>query len=212
MKIVSVITARGGSKGIPRKNIVEINNQPLISYSIQSSQNSVVDETWVCTNDKWIAQVSNKWGADVLMRPDYLADDEIMPDPTLLFFSENVDFDLLVFIQPTSPWIKSEYINEGIDMMLSEKYDSVFSVHEDHWFPRWDTDVNPIDWDINERPRRQDKPKTYIENGMFYITTKENLQKTRLRYGGKMGFVNIPIYDSFQVDSYEDLDLVGRLL
>jgi len=115
-------------------------------------------------------------------------------------------------IQPTSPLIKSEYINEGIDMMLSEKYDSVFSVHEDHWFPRWDTDVNPIDWDINERPRRQDKPKTYIENGMFYITTKENLQKTRLRYGGKMGFVNIPIYDSFQVDSYEDLDLVGRLL
>jgi len=82
MKIVSVITARGGSKGIPRKNIVEINNQPLISYSIQSSQNSVVDETWVCTNDKWIAQVSNKWGADVLMRPDYLADD-----------STNITFD-----------------------------------------------------------------------------------------------------------------------
>lgn len=212
MKIVSVIVARGGSKGIPYKNIIDIKGKPLVSYSIQASLKSKVDETWVSTDSEKIAIVSEGFGAKISMRDKKLADDIIMPDPTLVDFAERYDFDIMVFIQPTSPLIKPEYINTGIELMKSGDYDSVFTVTEEHWVPRWDENINPIDWNIEKRPRRQDKEESFIENGMMYITTKSNLIETELRYGGRMGFVKIPLQDSFQVDTQEDLDLIERLI
>ena len=212
MKVVSIIPARGGSKGIPHKNLVDINGKPLIYYSIKASLDSNVDDTFVCTDSEGIGKASVHHGAKVEMRPAYLADDIIMPDPTLLYFADKQDFDVLVFIQPTSPMIKPEYINTGLKMMESGEYDSVFTVTEEHWIPRWNEDTEPIDWDINNRPRRQDKPKSFIENGMMYITTRDNLLKTELRYGGKIGFVHVPLIDSFQIDTVEDLNLIRKLL
>ena len=212
MKIVSVIPARGGSKGIPFKNLVDINGKPLIWYSINTSLNSCVDETWVSTNDKEIEKVSLELGAHVRIRPDYLCGDVIMPDPSLLHFSESVEFDILVFIQPTSPLIKFEYINSAIDKLLWNDYASIFSVCREHWLPRWDIGGNPVNWDIYKRPRRQDMKELFIENGMFYISTRECLIKNQLRYGGNIGLFEVPIYDSFQVDSLEDLELIRRFI
>lgn len=211
MKIVSLITARGGSTEIPMKNIIDIKGMPLISYSIKASKASDVAETWVSTDSVEIADVSEKYGAKVLMRPSHLADNIIMPDPALIHFSENQTFDILVFIQPTSPFIKPKYINHGLKKMYENKHDAMVSVTKEHWLPRWNEEVKPIDWDVNNRPRRQDMPATYAENGMFYITTYEMLRKTGLRYGGNIGFVKIPLRDSFQVDSKEDLDLIRDL-
>jgi N-acylneuraminate cytidylyltransferase len=108
--------------------------------------------------------------------------------------------------------IKSEYINQGIDKLLSENLHSVFSVTKEHWLPRWNERVEPIEWEIDKRPRRQDKEASYIENGMFYITRKNILTQNKLRYGGKMGFIEIPLYDSFQVDSQEDLELIRKII
>ena len=122
------------------------------------------------------------------------------------------DFDVMIFIQPTSPMIKSKYINEGIKMIKSGKYDSVFTVTKEHWTPRWNSNVEPVDWDIHNRPRRQDKEDLYIENGMFYITKRDNLLTSKLRYSGRKGFVKIPLTDSFQIDTREDLDLIRKLI
>ena len=212
MNIVSVITARGNSKGIPLKNIIDIKNKPLIFYAINASLKSNADETWVSTDNQEIKNISLSYGSRVLDRPQELADDSIMPDESLMHFTEHVEFNWLVFIQPTSPMIKAEYINEGIEMMKTGDYDSVFTVTKEHWMPRWSENVEPIDWDIGNRPRRQDRSSTYVENGMFYITTKEQLSKTRLRYGGRIGFVEIPLFNSFQIDNIEDLNLVRALL
>ena len=212
MKIVSLITARGGSKGIPYKNIKDINGKPLISYSIMESLKSDVDETWVSTEDRTIKNYSLGYGARVIDRPKELADDISMPDDSLLHFTDQNDFDVLVFIQPTSPMIKSKYINEGIKMIKSGKYDSVFTVTKEHWTPKWDDNVQPVDWDIHNRPRRQDKEDLYVENGMFYITKRDNLLTSKLRYSGRKGFVKIPLTDSFQVDTREDLDLIRKLI
>ena len=212
MKIVSIIPARGGSKEIPNKNIIDVNGKPLLSYSIEASLNSKVDETWVSSDSKDIGKVAIDCGARFITRDKKLADDIIMPDATLYDFKYRVDFDVLVFIQPTSPMIKSEYINQGIDKLISEELDSVFSVKKEHWLPRWNEKVEPIDWSIDNRPRRQDKEPSYIENGMLYITRKETLTQNKLRYGGKMGFIEIPLYDSFQVDSEEDLELVRKII
>ena len=92
MKIVSVITARGGSKGIPRKNIVDINGKPLIWYSINASLKSNVDETWVSTEDKEIKKISLQCGAQVIDRPIELADDIIMPDEALVCYFLRFNF------------------------------------------------------------------------------------------------------------------------
>tara|TARA_Y100000768_G_scaffold1265_1_gene1005 strand:+ start:2464 stop:3102 length:639 start_codon:yes stop_codon:yes gene_type:complete len=212
MKIVSVIPARGGSKGIKNKNIIDINGYPLIYYSIKASLNSNVNNTYVCTDCDKIKKESSKLGAQVLLRPIELANDIIMPDPTLLYFASKIDFDVLVFIQPTSPMIKKEYINSGIDMILKKNYDSVFTVTEEHWLPRWNQNVEPIDWKITERPRRQDMPIDFIENGMMYIIKRDILLESKLRYGGKMGFIKIPLIDSFQLDSNDDLELLKKIL
>ena len=98
MKIVSLIPARGGSKEIPNKNIINVNGKPLLSYSIDASLNSKVDETWVSSDSKEIGKVAEKYGARFITRDKELANDIIMPDATLVDFMYRVDFDIMVFI------------------------------------------------------------------------------------------------------------------
>ena len=209
-KIVSLITARGGSKGIPKKNIINIKGFPLISYTIKESIKSGVHETWVSTEDKEIKNISEKYGAKVITRPNELSNDIIMSDAALVHFAENYEFDILVFIQPTSPLLDSKYINQGLNML--KNYDSVFSAYKEHWQPRWTKDFQPHEWDIKKRPRRQDKQELLVENGAFYITTKENLLESKLRYSKNIGIVEMPYYESFQIDNRDDLQLIKKLL
>ncbi len=211
MKVVSVILARGGSKGIPKKNIVNLNDEPLIYHTINASKNSLkVKETWVSTDNQEIADISDSMGANVLWRPSNLATDISQSEDALLHFAENVNFDILVFIQPTSPLLCGYDIDKGINMMSN--YDSVFSAYKEHWYPRWTKQFKPNNWDINNRPRRQDVEEQYVENGAFYITTKQGLLKSKLRYSGNIGIVEMPLRRSFQVDTLQDLNLIEKLI
>lgn len=135
-----------------------------------------------------------------------------MPDPALLHAAENIDFDILVFIQPCAALIKPKFINKGIKAITEKGYDSSFAVVKESWMPIWDLNVNPIGWEINNRPRRQDMPVWYKEAGMFYITTRTALIKSGLRYSGKIATIEIPLQDSFQVDNQQDLDLIRKML
>ena len=213
MKIASLILARGGSKGIPSKNIIDLNGFPLLSYTIKASQESVVEETWVSTDCNSIKNIAESFGANIIDRPTELAQDNSQSEDALLHFAEHTDFDILVFIQPTSPLLQSKYINKGIDLLLNDnEFDSVCTVYKGHWLPRWDQSGNPINWNINKRPRRQDKSELYVENGAFYITTKKNLLKSKLRYSGKIGFIEMKFSESFQVDTIDDLELIKKVI
>ena len=97
-------------------------------------------------------------------------------------------------------------------MIKTGKYDSIFTATKKHWSPKWTKDVEPIGWDIYNRPRRQDVDEYFEENGMFYITSKKKLLETKLRYSGKMGIVKIPLHDSLQIDSREDLELIEKII
>ncbi len=210
MKTVSVILARKGSKGIYNKNLTPVNkNKPLIKYTIDASLLSKVEETWVSTNCDHIADVSEALGAKILWRPTELSTDTATSESALLHFAENVDFKRLVFIQPTSPLLNFKYINKGLSMM--DTYDSVFSAYKEKWSAKFDKKGKPINWDMNYRPRRQDVDDVYVENGAFYITMKDNLLKSRLRYSGNIGIVEMPFSESFQVDDYDDLELIRKL-
>jgi len=215
MKIVSVILARYGSKGIPKKNIIPLNGKPLIYYTINASLNSKVDETWVCTDDEEIGKVGKGYGAKILIRPKEISTDTSKSEEALLFFSKNVDFDILVFIQATSPLLTYDFIDHGIDLILNNKFDSVFSGYKEHWLPKWemiDGNTTPHNWNINERPMRQEVKELFVENGAFYITSKKMLLKSKLRYCGKIGVVEMPFAKSFQIDTFEDLNLVKQII
>tara|TARA_R110000824_G_scaffold12307_9_gene54071 strand:- start:740 stop:1399 length:660 start_codon:yes stop_codon:yes gene_type:complete len=212
MKVVSLTLARGGSKGVPRKNIVALNGKPLIHYVLDAAKKSKIDEVWVSTEDQEIRSVAQAEGAHVLLRPDEMAQDSSKCEDALLHFAENVDFDILVYIQTTSPLVSTQDINKGLALLQTGYYDSVFSVSKEHWIPRWTLDVQPIDWNTMHRPRRQSIQPKYVENGAFYITSRKRLLDSKLRYSGKIGVVEMPYSRSMQVDTMDELKVIEALL
>lgn len=211
MNIKAVILARGGSKGIKQKNIVDIQGKPLISYAIEAAKNSNVDSFWVSTDCREIAEVSLKYGAGIVDRPKDISGDHSKSDEALLHFAkEHNDFQILVFIQPTSPLLTAQDINNGLEMM--DNYDSIFSAYKEHWIPRWTLDGKPDGWKVASRPMRQNREERWVENGALYITTRQQLERTGLRYGGKIGILEMPMSRSFQIDTYDDLDLIRKIL
>lgn len=210
MQSVAVILARGGSKGIPRKNLIEIKGKPLIYYSILAAKNAGLD-VYVSSECNEILDIALKYTAIPFHRDPKFATDVSKSEDALIEFSKSLENNCnVVFIQPTSPFINSSYIRKGLDMM--NKYDSVLSAYKEHWFPRWTLDAVPIGWDINNRPRRQDKKEVYVENGAFYISTRDNILDSKLRYSGNIGILEMLQEHSFQIDTPDDINLVSKLL
>ena len=207
MKIVSLIPARKGSKGIKNKNLIDLCGKPLIQYSIEASINSLVEETWVSSDSDEILEISKNLGAKTIKRPKELSEDNSTSESALLHFAKNTDFDILVFIQCTAPFVKSNDINQGIEKMRS--FDSVVSVTETTQL-FWDSN-GPL-YDINNRLRRQNSIKRYLETGSFFITTKKKLMEFNNRLSGNIGFVEIPKFRSFDIDDYNDLRLVKAII
>lgn len=213
IKIKTVIPARGGSKGIPQKNIALVKGKPLISYCIKASLDSNVDETWVSTDSDEIATVAKSYGVNVIMRPNEISGDNAQSEDALLHFVNNVEeIDILVFIQPTSPLLTSEVINKGISLISNGHYDSILSAYVKDWEAQFDQNMNPMNWDMNSRPMRQDIGDIIVENGALYITTVEQLKKSKRRYGGKMGYVKMGLLESIQIDKPSDIALVERII
>ena len=211
MKTIALILARGGSKGIPNKNIQLLGGEPLISYVINAAKYSDVDEVWVSTDSPTIKTVSKKFGAKVIDRPEKFSRDNSPNEESLLHFCDNIDFDVLVSIQPTSPLLSPKYINESLER-IKEGYDSAFTAYKEHWYPRWTIDVEPIGFRNEKRPRRQDRTEVYVENGAVYTTTKKSLIANKTRVSGKIAVVEMPFADSIQIDTYDDMKFVERLI
>jgi CMP-N,N'-diacetyllegionaminic acid synthase len=214
-KIFSLIPARGGSKGIVKKALIELNNKPLIFHSITASVKSNVDETWVSSDDMDILTVSSHFGAKQIVRPsEFAQDDSPLEDVIKHFLSKNLECEIIVLIQPTSPLIKSVYINEAIQKFLDNKYDSLFCCCICNDLLIWKTPLTPINYDYKNRGRRQDKrdSEIIIENGMFYIFTREHFEKTNCRLGGNIGIYEIPFWKSFEIDDINDLGNIKKLM
>ena len=208
MKVVTLIPARGGSKGIPRKNIIDVCGRPLLSYAIQESIQSVSSETWVSTDDDEISSIATSYGAHVLERPDDISTDSSTSESSLLHFVEKVNnFDILVFLQATCPFIEANDINKAVRLM--SKYDSVISVSKfDQFLWREDTPM----YDIHNRKRRQNREQVYVETGSMFVTTKKGLLNNHNRISGKIGFVEVPKWRSVDIDTFDDLKLARKLM
>jgi N-acylneuraminate cytidylyltransferase len=220
-KILAIIPARGGSKGIPRKNIRFLAGKPLIAYSIGAALKSkYIDRVVVSTEDEEIAEISKRYGAKVIERPEELATDTAPTEPVLehvvkwLKEYEGYKTEIIVLLQPTSPLRNSKYIDEALDIFLSSDYDSLLSVCPSHVFI-WKMSENsayPINYDFKNRPRRQDKEPNYKENGAIYVTEYKNLMKNHNILGGEIGLYIMLEEYSIEIDTEFDFWLCEQII
>ncbi|MCK4996957.1 acylneuraminate cytidylyltransferase [Candidatus Pacearchaeota archaeon] len=213
-KIVAVIPARGGSKGIPRKNIKMIMGKPLIAWTIEQAKGSkYIDEVYVSTDDSEIKSISERFGAEIINRPENISGDTASTESALLHVSEalNEDYDIMALFQCTSPMRYSSQIDEAIEKMVGTKSDSLLTGYENDSF-YWNNDGNSMNYDFLKRPRRQDKEWEFVENGSFYLTEKEILLTVKNRLGGKVSQYLMPKWMSFEIDEPFDFELIEILM
>jgi len=222
MKVIAIIPARGGSKGIPRKNVHLLAGRPLITHTLlQAKQTPGLDRVIVSTDDPEIAAVSEQFGVEVAWRPKKISGDTATSESALVHVldhlrdSEGYEPDLVVFLQATSPLRRERDIQRALETLECEQADSLFSacpVHGPAWRAVADT-LTPVNYDPTQRPRRQDLVETiWEENGSIYIFKPWVLKEHSSRLGGKIAVYQMDKLDSFQVDEPEDLDLIETII
>ena len=220
MSIVAIIPARGGSKGLPGKNIRTLANKPLIAHSIIDAKEArLVDKVYVSTDDRQIAQISKNYGAEIIIRPEQLANDIASSESALVHAIEQIEstdiaIDLIVFLQCTSPIRTSENIDEAIAKVRAENADSLLSVSPNHRFIWQENNgvAQSINYDYRRRLRRQDMQPQYVENGSIYIFKPWVLKELNNRLGGKISLLEMSEAASWEIDSLLDFEIAESLL
>lgn len=203
--VVALIPARGGSKGIPRKNITPLCQRPLISWAIESAlQSGAFDEIWVSTDDDEIARVANDWGAHVHRRDPQTATDEASTESAMLDFLNHHPCEIICLIQATSPLTQARHFTEALAKLRESCADSLVTVTRNHLF-LWSSEGEPLNYDPAERPRRQDWDGVLVESGAFYLTRVPVLLATCNRLGGKSVVYEISPEYSIDIDTVHDL-------
>lgn len=212
MKYIAIIPARGGSKRFPRKNIHALCGKPLIAYSIEYAKAcEQVDDVYVSTDSKEIADVSEQYGAQVMERPDELAGDfvptvDVLKDVVVRLEKRGVDFDAVVLLQPTNPLRPKELIHEAIQKMEEGKNDSLCTVNRSDKKLGKIIDEKFVPWNYTFGQRSQDLEPLYYENGLLYIIRKELLLQGRILGDSMYPMVVEHVFGTVDIDTREDLD------
>ena len=220
--VAAVILARGGSKGIPLKNIVDFCGKPLLAWTLEQCLAAKgVDSIWVSSDSDEILNVARNYGAYTIHRPAELSGDAASSEAGWLHAIEVVEdemssFDLVLAPQVTSPLRESGDIERGLAVFDTGEYDSLFScsVAEDlyFWSREQDGSLESMNYDWRNRRRRQDHAPQYIENGSFYIFKPEVLRRFNNRFGEAIGMVEMEFWKTFEIDSPETLRLCASLM
>lgn len=222
MKVLAIIPARGGSKGLPRKNIINLLHKPLIAWSIEASLKSkYITKTVVSSDDDEILSVAKEFGADVLKRDAALAQDDVKTEPVLLDVIEKLGeaYDYIVLLQATSPLRTAQHIDEAFEQLLEQKAKALISVYEPNHsaLKAFLVDENNcLKGVVNDEypfSPRQLLPKTYYPNGAIYIiNTKDFLKHQQLFIKGQTTFYLMEKKQSQDIDTLKDLEEVEALL
>ncbi len=219
--ILAIIPARGGSKGIPRKNIRMLAGKPLLVWSIEAARATpAIERVVVSTDDAEIGAIAKQYGAEVIWRPAEISGDTATSESALvhaldyLRATEQYEPDLVVFLQATSPLREPDDLQNAIDTLQHEQADSLFSACSVHGFV-WRRDRNELfslTYDYRHRQRRQDAPEDLMENGSIYVFKPWVLRELNNRLGGKIAVYRMSVRNSFQVDELDDLVLMEQLM
>ena len=184
---LAIIPARGGSKRLPRKNVLDLNGKPLIAYSIEAGlDSSYIDKVVVTSDDDEILTISKKYGAVTINRPDELASDAATTFDAIKHAVDNYEkYDYIVLLQPTSPLRDGDHIDKAIELLESKNADAIVSVCKMDHSPLWSNTINDSlsmtgflkDEVLNKRS--QDLEIYYRLNGAIYICNTDRLLEER---------------------------------
>lgn len=220
-QIIAVIPARGGSKRVPRKNLLLLRGKPLIAHTIEHAKHSrLVSRIIVSTDDNEISDVAIHYGAEVIKRPPELSGDTASSEVALVHVvdwlaeKEKYQPDILVFLQCTSPIRNESDIDNAITVLLENNADSLFSAcrfNKYIWQVR-NGEVSPINYDYRHRWREQDFPHHVQENGSIYVFKTSILKELSNRLGGKIVVYEMDDLSFIQIDSNEDIMLCNCIM
>jgi CMP-N-acetylneuraminic acid synthetase len=222
MSTVVVIPARGGSKGLPRKNLRIVGGLPLVGYAVRAALAAKkVDKVVVSTDDDEIATVAAGFGTEVVERPADLAHDAIMPEPAVIHAldqlraTEGHDPELTVLLQATAPLVEAADIDGVIEMLRREKADCAFAAAPFPYFLwRKDSDgaVTAVNHDQSVRLPRQSLPPQYLEAGSVYAMRTDGFRRYRHRFFGKIAIYPVPRHRALEIDDEDDLAVAEAML
>lgn len=220
--VLAIIPARGGSKGLPKKNILPLGDYPLIAWSIQAANKSnYIDRSIISTDDKNIAHISKKYGGEVpFFRPSELSSDTASSEGVILYTIQTIkeNYDIIILLQPTSPLRTSVDIDTALELMEKKNANALVSMvplrHPIEWTSKLTSDLH-IPELINyssKKTRRQDFEQRFELNGAIYISTSEAFIKKETFITDETIAYIMPTERSIDIDNKFDYELANFLV
>lgn len=227
MRVLGLVTARGGSKGVPRKNIREMNGKPLLAYTAEAAFDArSLSRVVLSTDDDAIAEVGRNWGMDVpFIRPGSLAQDTTPSIDVVIHAIAELEkagdgFDAVCLLQPTNPLRRAEDIDACVELLVTSKADTVLSILPvpNEYNPKWvywrsqAGSLSLVTGDNEPVPRRQELPPAYHRDGSVYVTRTSVIRERGTLYGDAvLGYEMRPEFSS-NIDTEEDWCRVEKRL
>lgn len=223
MRVSCIILARGGSKGIPNKNLIDFCGKPLLFWTInQAKASTLIDDVWLSSDCDHILSVGEELGVNTIVRPNNLASDSSRSEDGWkhalkhIIGLSNTEIDYIVAPQVTSPLRDALDFDKGIRRLIKTGKGSLLSVCkiEDYFCWEFNNNNNPISvsYDYRNRKPRQEIKEKYLENGSFYIFKPEIIQKYDNRLGGCIDFFIMEKYKQFQIDEFVDIEICEAIM
>ncbi|MFV0452142.1 MAG: cytidylyltransferase domain-containing protein [Propioniciclava sp.] len=213
MRSIAIIPARGGSKGIPGKNVARVGGIPLVARAVRSAATAPsIDGVIVTTDDPIIATTARAAGAEVIERPAAISGDLASSESALVHVLEvlrarDITPEVVAFLQATSPFIDSDALDRAVRAVLARRYDSMFSAYESYGF-LWTSDgasATGVNHNHTVRPRRQDREPHYQESGAFYVMRTDGFLEAGFRFFGRIGIAEVPAASGIEIDEVTEL-------
>ena len=210
MTATAIIPARGGSKGIPRKNLEEVGGLSLVARAIRTCLASQrIESVIVSSDDSEILEEAHREGARVVLRPTELSNDSSRSEDALLHAIESSTSiaDIIAFVECTSPFINPKDLDEAISLVHNGDFDTVFSVSESDallWAGKPDN-LRPVNHNPFLQTMRQERSGQFIETGAFYCFQTKRFLENRLRFSGRIGGLVVPMETNLEIDYPVDL-------
>ena len=226
-KVLAIVPARSGSKGLKNKNILSLKGKPLVSYPINAANKSLyIDRVMVSTDSNTLANIASKHGAEIpYIRPSALATDEALSSDVIIHLLKLLedqlkDYEYLVFLEPTSPLTSHEDIDEALKTLVnSKKHTALVSVakvestHPDFCLSIKDNQILPYkSQHLNNLTRRQDLEDLYFIDGSIYISKISDFLVKKTFYHEDTFPFKVPYWKSLEIDTYLDLVCVEAIV
>jgi len=222
MQTVAIIPARSGSKGLENKNMYPILEKPLIQWSFeQMKETKELDNIFVTTDDSKVMDLARAFDINIIKRPKNLSSDTSTSESALIHALNEIKNnylispDIIVFLQATSPLRKIDDIKNAIQFFIDKNADSLFSATVISDLTIWNNTKDnweSLNFDYQNRKRRQDMPLNFIENGSIYIFKPEILINHGNRLGGKIVSYLMEFWQTWEIDTKDEVDLVEYYL